>query len=557
MKLRDIRLGVKQTVGFGLVIAVMTGATLFVFSHVAALRAQIEATNSHRLPPLLAIFDLNRSIAELRTAQLQHSVASDAAVKRLQAEKMVGLLDTISSALSQYERLRGDDGPAGVDPTREAALYHAFGEQWEQYQDLSFEVLRHSLANEDDAAVALIGGRGGPVYDAISRDLAGLVELNRAGFLAAAQQARDAYAATRTILMAAVIATLLVSVVLGVALVGMVVRPVAALAQAADQVARGDLAVRLDRPGGDELGRLTTSFNQMTTALARARQRDEEQRAAISRANDELAEQVVRIRDLSAINLEQERALRREVERELETARQLQQDLMPKERLQVAGFDIAGRWLPAQQVGGDLFQYLALPGGRLGLGLADVSGHAMAAAIPVALFSGLLEGEGERYDNAAELLSRLNRTLHRVLQPRTFVCFSLVDLMPSERLIRLSNGGCPYPLHYRARGGQIEEVELVARPLGVSAHTRYPVREVALEPGDRVILYSDGIPEALSPEDDMFGYERTVATVLAACREGGSAEQIIDRIVTAVQAHAQRQTPHDDQTVVVLGVDAC
>lgn len=79
---------------------------------------------------------------------------------------------------------------------------------------------------------------------------------------------------------------------------------------------------------------------------------------------------------------------------------------------------------------------------------------------------------------------------------------------------------------------------------------QYPVRELALEPGGRVVLYSEGIIEALTPEDDMFGYERTAR---AARLTGGSAEAGIDRIMGAVQAHARRDMPHDDQTMAVLG----
>ena len=121
-----------------------------------------------------------------------------------------------------------------------------------------------------------------------------------------------------------------------------------------------------------------------------------------------------------------------ELTRELETARELQMDLMPKEAPHLEGFDFAGCCLPAKQVGGDFFQYFPLSRHRLAIGMADVTGHAMEAAIPVVMFSGILRGE-TRHGNSLEqlfgnlnieqLFGNLNRTLCESLDSHTFVCF--------------------------------------------------------------------------------------------------------------------------------------
>lgn len=168
-----------------------------------------------------------------------------------------------------------------------------------------------------------------------------------------------------------------------------------------------------------------------------------------------------------------------ELEEELQTARQLQMSLMPSESPQIAGFDIAGRCETVNHVGGDFFQYFAQDG-KLSVCLADVTGHAMEAAVPVMMFSGILESEIKHDYELGELYASLNQTLHSKLDSRTFVCFTMGELDTTTRTMRLANGGCPYPYHYQAATGEIAELEVDTYPLGVRAEATYPVVEAAL-----------------------------------------------------------------------------
>ena len=254
---------------------------------------------------------------------------------------------------------------------------------------------------------------------------------------------------------------------------------------------------------------------------------------------------------------EQERKQRQlvvELERELQIGHDMQMALMPKENPQVAGLDISGRCIPATHVGGDFFQYFNR-NGKLSLALADVTGHAMEAAIPVVMFSGILKSQVEIGGSVEEMFDRLNRSLHGTLDNRTFVCFAMGEFDPLTNLLRLANCGCPYPYHYQAATREIAELQVVAYPLGVRAETAYAAIETRLDTGDYVVFCSDGIIEAGNADEDIFGFEQTAETIRTGCAEGLSAEVLIDRLIGAVQDFAGDTPQGDDMTCVVLRVE--
>jgi len=251
-----------------------------------------------------------------------------------------------------------------------------------------------------------------------------------------------------------------------------------------------------------------------------------------------------------------EQALMRELEEELQTAHDMQMSLMPTEPPHIEGFDIAGKCLTANHVGGDFFQYFQQDG-KLSICLADVTGHAMEAAIPVVMFNGILESQMEQGGSLEDLFFRLNRSLHRTrIDGRTFVCFTMAEIDRARRTLRLTNGGCPYPYHYIATTGEVAELQIDAYPLGVRPDTAYPVVELSLEPDDYLVFCSDGIPEAAGPNEEIFGFERTTEAIRRGCVEKLSAEKLIIRLLDDVRTFTGEATQEDDMTVVVLQVEA-
>ena len=245
------------------------------------------------------------------------------------------------------------------------------------------------------------------------------------------------------------------------------------------------------------------------------------------------------------------RARMRALQNELDTAHNLQMDLMPSESPDLAGFDISGRCIPASQVGGDFFNYYH-NGDRLLFGLADVSGKAMEAAIPVVLFSGVLESIANATLSLTDLLRQLNRTLCRKLDSRKFICFVVGEIDLSTGSLELADCGCPFPYVYRATTQRADEIPISAYPLGVSEDSEFGTAELTLAEGDCVVFCSDGIAEAEISPGVPLGYENTLKIVETACREETSAEATIERILEEARSLTRRQLQEDDLTCLVL-----
>ena len=243
--------------------------------------------------------------------------------------------------------------------------------------------------------------------------------------------------------------------------------------------------------------------------------------------------------------------LLREQEEELQTAHDLQMGLMPTQSPRIAGLDVSGQCLPANHVGGDTFQYFAQHN-KLSICLADVTGHAMEAAIPAVMFSGILDTQMETTKPLEGLFASLNRSLCRSLSlgHRTYVCFSVAEI--EGRALRLASCGCPYPLHFHA--GEVSELRVEGYPLGVRPDTVYTAIQADLEQGDYLVFVSDGIPEAVNGDQRMFGDGRVQATIHQGCTEGFSAEVLVDYLLTEVRSFCGQVAQEDDMTCVVLRV---
>ncbi|MEW6751410.1 MAG: two-component regulator propeller domain-containing protein [Candidatus Latescibacterota bacterium] len=248
------------------------------------------------------------------------------------------------------------------------------------------------------------------------------------------------------------------------------------------------------------------------------------------------------------------RALVRGMEEELQTAHDLQMGLMPAAAPDVAGMKVAGRCVTANHVGGDFYAYFE-QGGCFTAALADVTGHAMDAAIPAVMFSGILDKQMEMPLDLAARVSSLNRSLCRALRPRTLVCLSMVDIDVAQRRARLTNAGCPFPLHYDARTGTLCECEVEAYPLGVRPDTAFAVQDLRLAGGDYLIFHSDGFAEAANAAGEPFGFERTIDVMRRACAEGLEPDALIDRLTAAVREFAGGAPQSDDMTCVVVRLE--
>ena len=257
---------------------------------------------------------------------------------------------------------------------------------------------------------------------------------------------------------------------------------------------------------------------------------------------------VKRDRELKAAQTQ----LIKELENELQKASELQQGLMPTHHPSLEGYEIAGLCVPATHVGGDFFQYYPDGNRRLTVTMADVTGHAMEAAIPMVMFSGMLQTHMALGGRVQEHFERLNVALHGNLPERTFVCFVMGELDLDTNVLTVSDSGCPFPYHYQASQNRLVEIPIDAYPLGVRPDTEYLEAEVTLGPGDRIVFCSDGIMEAGDEMGNQFGYDRTADVILDASRRDLSPSATIDLLFGTVRTFCGDASPEDDMTAVVI-----
>jgi serine phosphatase RsbU (regulator of sigma subunit)/putative methionine-R-sulfoxide reductase with GAF domain len=244
--------------------------------------------------------------------------------------------------------------------------------------------------------------------------------------------------------------------------------------------------------------------------------------------------------------------LRRQ-EHERHIAHRIQQGLLPKAMPRYDGFSIGGKSWPAHQVGGDCFDFIRLfraDQGCLGVVVADASGHGIGAALLMAETRAYLRALALTCGDAATLLALTNRRLASDLVTDHFVTLFLLVLDPRARSVQHSSAGhCPgYVLDDQ---GSIKAVlASTGSPLGIDPANEFPAGPpVALEPGDLLFLYTDGIVEAASPKGELFGVERALGVVHAHRHE--TPDEILGVLFDAVSDFCAH-SPHDDITAVII-----
>ncbi len=228
------------------------------------------------------------------------------------------------------------------------------------------------------------------------------------------------------------------------------------------------------------------------------------------------------------------------LEGELATAREIQLSILPTTMPSVRSLRFAARYDPASSVAGDLYDFVAVDEAHAGVLVADVAGHGVPAALIASMVKVAVSSHARLASDPAELLRELNATLRRDVR-RNFVTATFLWLDMDARTVTVSNAGHPPPV--LIRGNDVVELGPHGVLLGRFAIASYLSSTVALEPGDRIVAWTDGIPEARNARGDQFGEERLFALL----RSGAS----VDDVVNAV--HAWRtQEDADDLTIVVM-----
>lgn len=239
------------------------------------------------------------------------------------------------------------------------------------------------------------------------------------------------------------------------------------------------------------------------------------------------------------------------VSSELDTARRIQESILPRRVPDVAGLAFAARYVPATEVGGDFYDFLELAGGEVGVLVADVSGHGVPAALVSSMIKMALASQIDVARGPAVLLSRLNALFCGRLQ-RQFVTAAYVFVDARGQALTVGGAGHPAPMLFRRKGGTVEELTAEGPIIGRFPSARFAEAHVPVSPGDRLLIYTDGVTEMPNRSGVAFGE----AAVTAIVREhaGDSPDALADRILADVREWSQRETLDDDITLVVVDV---
>jgi phosphoserine phosphatase RsbU/P len=246
-------------------------------------------------------------------------------------------------------------------------------------------------------------------------------------------------------------------------------------------------------------------------------------------------------------------AQRERLNREVEIAREVQERLFPQKLPIIRGLDYAGHCRPALGVGGDYYDFLALPKGNLGIAIGDVSGKGIAAALMMASLQASLRSEATRApENLAAAVGNVNRLVYEASSSNRYATFFYGQYDPAQGRFDYVNAGHNPPMIFRGadENGTVTRLEAGGTVVGLVEGVHYEQGSVRLDPGDVLIAFTDGISEAMNLDDEEWGEDRLIEAVRG-CRVV-SAQQLLECIFDAATRYAGTAPQHDDMTLVVV-----
>lgn len=245
------------------------------------------------------------------------------------------------------------------------------------------------------------------------------------------------------------------------------------------------------------------------------------------------------------------------VEKEIEIARESQFKLMPLKPPIVEGVDVYGFFMPSFEVGGDYFDYIVSSNGSansqvLNMTIADVSGKAMKAAMHAVFTSGLLLSRLHR-DTPDAILREIAPTLHTRTDPQTFITCIIAQYHLESRQLKLANAGHCLPILKRDGKAEFISTPAPKYPLGLRHSVDYQAYDVQLQQGDFLLLYSDGLPEAVNPEGERFGFDSLISLVESLDTDSRPSNEISMDVKRRVQKFSDYQLA-DDTTIICLKI---
>lgn len=242
---------------------------------------------------------------------------------------------------------------------------------------------------------------------------------------------------------------------------------------------------------------------------------------------------------------------RKRMETELEVAKDIQSRLLPTGSMDTDQYSICGRNEPCRTVGGDYFDYFGMEDGSLGFAIADVSGKGIPAALMMTSLVAAFRREAKAGNDPREVMERLNPIVASLVTTGSFICFFFGIWNPRTGIISYCNAGMDPPVLFRPRAFYRQVLKRGGPVLGVEPDRRYREGNLALEPGDRLFLFTDGLTEEQNPLGDFFDSDRLFD--LVEVNMDSSPSRLIEKIFSAVNAFGGEERS-DDKTAIMLEI---
>jgi len=244
----------------------------------------------------------------------------------------------------------------------------------------------------------------------------------------------------------------------------------------------------------------------------------------------------------------------RALEQDLNLAARIQAGLLPKRGFSAAGWNVAYHYEPAGQVSGDYFDYIKVDDERLGVAIADVSGKGIPASLIMAICRSVLRSQAIGNPSPADVLQKVNRQLYPDIKEDMFISMAYLVLDHARSAVTLARAGHDAPLLYRAKSKTVEQLKTPGMVVGIDSGDVFDrlTTDVAveLEAGDCILLYTDGITEALDNEGNEFGLERTTAAFRSSAKEG--AQAMVNRLIDDLRNFVGSTPQNDDITLITI-----
>jgi serine phosphatase RsbU (regulator of sigma subunit)/anti-sigma regulatory factor (Ser/Thr protein kinase) len=241
-----------------------------------------------------------------------------------------------------------------------------------------------------------------------------------------------------------------------------------------------------------------------------------------------------------------EAASRERIEQELRVAQIIQQQFLPKSLPDLPTWNVAAFYRPARTVGGDFYDFIELPDGRVMVVVGDVTDKGVPAALVMASTHALLRDTGPRIQGPSEVLARVNDLLCDDIPAHMFVTCLVMVLDPPTGEVVFANAGHNLP-YVRAADGTVRELKATGMPLGLMPGLTYDERSAVIRPGEHLLLYSDGLSEQHDAHGEMFGFPRVAQVVSRAA----SGEELVDRCVSELAAFTGPDVEQEDDITLV------